>query len=117
MTHKLFTLLVKSVSEYDAIKKVKAAMDWLTSGEGDELHPDAYYIIGHEDESEYLYVTHKEALTYHCKINAYPNCTDEFRKGIHDCTSYGGRGIIPSFLFIDLDKGAFNGNLDLVSKA
>jgi hypothetical protein len=52
-----------------------------------------------------------------CKINAYPNYTDDFRKGIQDCTSYGGRGIVPNFLFIDLDKGAFNGNLYLLSKA
>jgi hypothetical protein len=52
-----------------------------------------------------------------CKVNAYPNYTDDFRKGIQDCTSYGGRGIVPNFLFIDLDKGAFNGNLDLLSKA
>src|SRR3989442_11731813 len=52
-----------------------------------------------------------------CKINAYPNYTDDFRKGVRECISYGGRGIVPSFLFIDLDKGAFNGNLDLLSKA
>jgi hypothetical protein len=52
-----------------------------------------------------------------CKINAYPNYTDDFRKRILDCTSYGGRGIVPNFLFIDIDKGAFNGNLDLLSKA
>jgi hypothetical protein len=51
-----------------------------------------------------------------CKINAYPNYTDDFRKGIQDRTSYGGRGIVPNFLFIDLDKGAFNGNLGLLSK-
>ena len=31
-----------------------------------------------------------------CKINAYPNYTDDFRKGILDCASYGGRGIVPN---------------------
>jgi len=51
-----------------------------------------------------------------CKINAYPNYRDDFRKRRHQAIIIGGRGIVPSFLFIDLDKGAFNDNLDLLSK-
>ena len=30
---------------------------------------------------------------------------------------YGERGIVPNFLFVDFDKGAFNGNLYLLNKA
>jgi hypothetical protein len=52
-----------------------------------------------------------------CKINAYPTYTDDFRKGIQQAMTIGRRGIVPSFLFIDLDKGPFNGNLDLLRKA
>jgi hypothetical protein len=51
------------------------------------------------------------------KISAYPNYTDEFRKGAHDCKTFGGRGITPSLLFIDLDLGRFGGNIDQLKQA
>jgi hypothetical protein len=52
-----------------------------------------------------------------CKMSAYPSYTDDFRKGAHDCRTFGGRGITPSLLFIDLDRGMFNSNLDLLKQA
>lgn len=51
------------------------------------------------------------------KISAYPNYTDEFRKGAHDSKIAGGRGITPSVLFVDLDLGRFNGDIDLLNQA
>jgi hypothetical protein len=58
-----------------------------------------------------------QAKLLDCKISAYPNYTDDFRKGAHDSRVVGGRGIIPSLLFIDLDHGMFNGNFDLLKEA
>jgi hypothetical protein len=52
-----------------------------------------------------------------CKISAYPNYTDEFRKGAHNAKVTGGRGITPSLIFIDLDRGRFNDNIDLLNQA
>jgi hypothetical protein len=51
------------------------------------------------------------------KISAYPNYTEEFRKCAHDCKTFGGRGIAPGLIFIDLDHGMFNDNIDLLNKA
>lgn len=52
-----------------------------------------------------------------CKLSAYPSYTDDFRKDAHDAKIMGGRGITPSILFIDLDLGRFNGNLDMLNQA
>lgn len=51
------------------------------------------------------------------KISAYDNYTGDFKKGAHDSKIFGGRGITPSLLFIDLDRGGFNSNIDLLNQA
>jgi hypothetical protein len=58
-----------------------------------------------------------EAKLLDSKISAYPNYTDEFRKGAHDSKIFGGHGITPSLLFIDLDLGRFDGSIDLLNQA
>jgi hypothetical protein len=70
--------------------------------------------VNHPEDAIYRF---SQARLLDCKISAYPEYTDEFRKGAKDCNVVGGRGITPNFLFIDLDKGAFNGDLALLKAA
>ena len=45
-----------------------------------------------------------------CRINVYPHYTDDFYKRRHkaeEAVTIGGNGVVPSLLFIDLDKGSF----------
>jgi hypothetical protein len=47
-----------------------------------------------------------------CRISPYPNFTDDFAKS--DCREawlYGSLGIVPDFIMIDIDKGAFTRTL------
>lgn len=78
------------------------------------LPNNAHIRVNSAEEAIRRYV---QAKLLDCKISAYPNYTEEFRKGAHDCKSFGGRGITPSLLFIDLDLGSFNGNIDLLNQA
>lgn len=58
-----------------------------------------------------------QAKLLDCKISAFPNYIDEFRKDAYHSKIAGGRGITPGLLFIDLDLGRFNGNIDFLNQA
>lgn len=53
-----------------------------------------------------------DAKLMDCRISPYPDFTDDFAKS--DCRNvwvYGGLGIVPDFIMIDIDKGAFSNTL------
>lgn len=57
----------------------------------------------------------KEMLSYFykaklmdCRICPYPDFVEHYRKpDVRDCMAIEGAGIVPNFLFIDIDKGRF----------
>jgi hypothetical protein len=51
------------------------------------------------------------------KICAYPLFVDSFDKNILHSWTRGGRGIVPNFLFIDLDMGRYFNDLDMLNSA
>jgi hypothetical protein len=52
-----------------------------------------------------------------CKMSAYPSFKKEFYKDPRNCYVCKCFGIVPDFLFIDLDRGKFNNQMALLNEA
>jgi hypothetical protein len=77
---------------------------------------DGMYMIRASSREQILYEFYKGNLK-NCRIRAYPDYVDDYWTHAKDAVTIGGRGVLPSLILMDLDKGQFFGDLDMLLKA
>jgi hypothetical protein len=77
---------------------------------------DGMYMIRASSREQILYEFYKGNLK-NCRIRAYPDYVDDYWTYAKDAMTIGGRGVLPNLILIDLDKGQFFGDLDMLLNA
>jgi hypothetical protein len=78
-----------------------------------KLTGDAQIPLRHDEIPSQFY----RADFLDCKVAAYPSFKEGFYRARQNCYISKGSGVLPDFLFIDLDKGKFNGEIALLKQA